>query len=105
MTDLSEHPIDSPAHPTRRAFLGAGALAVLGLAAPPLAGPAAAQNPKRGGTLVLAADGSPPGLGPQCSSPPPYYNFHDTPTVARGPYDGYDKLKYQKDIRGYVPAE
>ncbi len=41
----------------------------------------------------------------QCSSPPPYYNFHDTPTVARGPYDGYDKLKYQKDIQGYVPAE
>jgi cytochrome c oxidase subunit 1 len=41
----------------------------------------------------------------QCSSPPPYYNFHDTPTVARGPYDGFDKLKYQKDIQGYVPAE
>jgi cytochrome c oxidase subunit 1 len=41
----------------------------------------------------------------QCSSPPPYYNFHDTPSIARGPYDGYDKLKYEKDIQGYVPAE
>jgi peptide/nickel transport system substrate-binding protein len=68
MTDRSEHPIDSAAHPTRRAFLEAGALALLGLAAPPLTGPAAAQNPKRGGTLVVAADVSPPGLDPQKSA-------------------------------------
>ena len=54
--------------PTRRAFLGAGALTLLGLAAPPLIRPAAAQTPKRGGTLVVAADVSPPGLDPQKSA-------------------------------------
>jgi peptide/nickel transport system substrate-binding protein len=68
MTDPSEHPIHSWPHPTRRAFLEAGALALLGLAAPPLAGPAGAQAAKRGGTLVVAADVSPPGLDPQKSA-------------------------------------
>jgi len=68
MTDRTEHPIHSQPGPTRRAFLGAGALALLGLAAPPLVGPAAAQTPKRGGTLIVAADVSPPGLDPQKSA-------------------------------------
>jgi ABC-type transport system substrate-binding protein len=68
MTDRTEHPTHSHLDPTRRAFLGAGALALLGLAAPPLVGPARAQSPKRGGTLVVAADVSPPGLDPQKSA-------------------------------------
>jgi cytochrome c oxidase subunit 1 len=37
-----------------------------------------------------------------CSSPPPYYNFHDTPEVTQGPYDGYENLVYDKKTRGYV---
>jgi cytochrome c oxidase subunit 1 len=37
-----------------------------------------------------------------CSSPPPYYNFHHTPTVTQGPYDGYEDLVYDEKIRGYV---
>jgi cytochrome c oxidase subunit I len=41
----------------------------------------------------------------QCSSPPPYYNFHDTPEVNRGPYEGYAHLKFDKETQGYVPAE
>lgn len=40
-----------------------------------------------------------------CSSPPPYYNFHETPVINRGPYDNYDKLRFDKKIQGYVPAE
>ena len=68
MTDRSEHQIHSHPGPTRRAFLGAGAITLLGLAAPPLLRPAAAQTPKRGGTLVVAADVSPPGLDPQKSA-------------------------------------
>ncbi len=40
-----------------------------------------------------------------CESPPPYYNFHETPVVNRGPYDNYDKLRFDKKSRGYVPAE
>ena len=68
MTDRTEHPRHSQPDPTRRAFLGAGALTLLGLAAPPLVGLAAAQTPKRGGTLVVAADVSPPGLDPQKSA-------------------------------------
>jgi cytochrome c oxidase subunit 1 len=36
-------------------------------------------------------------------SPPPYYNFHTTPPVDRGPYDGYDQLVYDEKIGGYVP--
>ena len=59
MTDRTEDSIQLD-H-TRRTFLGAGALALLGLAAPTVR-PAAAQTPKRGGTLVVAADVSPPGL-------------------------------------------
>ncbi len=35
-------------------------------------------------------------------SPPPYYNFHTTPVVTRGPYDDYDSLVYDEKIRGYV---
>ena len=68
MADRTDHPIHFQQGPTRRAFLEAGALALLGLAAPPLALPAAAQTPKRGGTLVIAADVSPPGLDPQKSA-------------------------------------
>jgi cytochrome c oxidase subunit 1 len=40
-----------------------------------------------------------------CASPPPYYNFHDTPEVRRGPYDGYAQLRFDKDTQGYVPVE
>ena len=68
MTDHGDHSISSPAGPSRRAFLGAGVLALLGLAAPPLVGPAAGQTPKRGGTLIVAADVSPPGLDPAKSA-------------------------------------
>jgi peptide/nickel transport system substrate-binding protein len=68
MADRTDHSIQlQPGH-TRRAFLEASGLALLGLAAPPLALPAAAQTPKRGGTLVVAADVSPPGLDPQKSA-------------------------------------
>jgi peptide/nickel transport system substrate-binding protein len=50
----------------RRAFLGAAAA---GIAAPsPLIRAAAAQSPRRGGTLVVAADVSPPGLDPHKSA-------------------------------------
>jgi cytochrome c oxidase subunit 1 len=38
------------------------------------------------------------------SSPPPYYNFVETPTVTQGPYDGYDQLDYDEKIGGYVKA-
>ncbi len=38
----------------------------------------------------------------QCSSPPPYYNFHKTPEVTQGPYDGYENLVYDEKIGGYV---
>jgi cytochrome c oxidase subunit 1 len=34
-------------------------------------------------------------------SPPPYYNFHDTPEVVEGPYE-YADWVYDKRIRGYV---
>ena len=61
MTDRIEDSIQLQLDPTRRAFLGAGALTLLGLAAPTVR-PAVAQTPKRGGTLVVAADVSPPGL-------------------------------------------
>src|SRR5262245_39352111 len=68
MADRTDHPTHFQQGHTRRAFLEAGALALGGLAAPPLALPAAAQTPKRGGTLVIAADVSPPGLDPQKSA-------------------------------------
>jgi cytochrome c oxidase subunit 1 len=38
-------------------------------------------------------------------SPPPYYNFHTAPTVTQGPYDGYENLRYDEKIRGYVPKD
>lgn len=41
----------------------------------------------------------------QCSSPPPYYNFADTPEVNRGPYDGYELLTFDKETQGYVPVK
>ncbi len=40
-----------------------------------------------------------------CVSPPPYYNFHEEPVVNRGPYDGYEHLRFDKETQGYVPAE
>src|SRR3954471_18912795 len=36
------------------------------------------------------------------SSPPPYYNFHTSPTVTRGPYDDYEGLVFDPKINGYV---
>jgi cytochrome c oxidase subunit 1 len=39
----------------------------------------------------------------QCSSPPPYYNFHKAPVVTAGPYDGYENLMYDEKIGGYIP--
>lgn len=39
------------------------------------------------------------------SSPPPYYNFHHPPVVTQGPYDGYEDLKYDEKLGGYVPAK
>jgi len=41
----------------------------------------------------------------QCSSPPPYYNFHKPPAVTQGPYDGYENLVYDEKIGGYVPRK
>ena len=41
----------------------------------------------------------------QCSSPPPYYNFHKPPAVTQGPYDGYENLMYDEKIGGYVPRK
>jgi cytochrome c oxidase subunit 1 len=55
-------------------------------------GKIAAANPWGGSTLEW-----------QCSSPPPYYNFHKPPVVTAGPYDGYENLMYDEKIGGYVP--
>ena len=41
----------------------------------------------------------------QCSSPPPYYNFHKAPVVTAGPYDGYENLMYDEKIGGYIPRK
>jgi cytochrome c oxidase subunit 1 len=41
----------------------------------------------------------------QCSSPPPYYNFREAPTVTSGPYDGYEDLQYASESQGYVPRQ
>ncbi len=46
MADRTDHPIHSRPGQTRRTFLEAGALTLLGLAASPLARPAAAQTPE-----------------------------------------------------------
>lgn len=40
-----------------------------------------------------------------CASPPPYYNFHHEPEINRGPYEGYEQLKWDKETQGYVPAK
>lgn len=40
-----------------------------------------------------------------CSSPPPYYNFHHEPEINRGPYEGYEQLKWDNETQGYVPAK
>ncbi len=36
-----------------------------------------------------------------CSSPPPYYNFHNAPVVTEGPYE-YKNWHYDKTVGGYV---
>jgi len=41
----------------------------------------------------------------QCSSPPPYYNFHKPPVVTAGPYDGYEELMYDEKLGGYLPRK
>jgi hypothetical protein len=69
MTDRTEDLIQLQPGPTRRAFIGVGALTLLGLAAPTVRR-AAAQTPKRGGTLVVAADVSPPASTPRSPRPP-----------------------------------
>ncbi len=38
-----------------------------------------------------------------CTSPPPYYNFHDTPEVTEGPYE-YANWKYDEKEGGYIKA-
>jgi len=57
-------------------------------------GKKAAANPWGGATLEW-----------QCSSPPPYYNFHKAPVITAGPYDGYENLMYDEAIDGYVPRK
>ncbi len=57
-------------------------------------GKTAAANPWGGATLEW-----------QCSSPPPYYNFHKAPVVSAGPYDGYENLIYDEAIGGYIPRK
>lgn len=54
-------------------------------------GKTAPTNPWGGATLEW-----------QCSSPPPYYNFHKPPVVSAGPYDGYENMTYDESIQGYV---
>ncbi len=53
----------------------------------------APDNPWGGGSLEWT-----------CSSPPPYYNFHNPPTITAGPYE-YEDLTYDKEIGGYVRKE
>ena len=57
-------------------------------------GKTAPANPWGGSTLEW-----------QCSSPPPYYNFHKAPVVSAGPYDGYENLMYDEAIGGYIPRK
>jgi cytochrome c oxidase subunit 1 len=57
-------------------------------------GKTAPANPWGGSTLEW-----------QCSSPPPYYNFHKAPVVTAGPYDGYENLMYDEKLGGYVPRK
>jgi len=57
-------------------------------------GKTAPANPWGGATLEW-----------QCSSPPPYYNFHKAPVVSAGPYDGYENLMYDEAIGGYIPRK
>jgi cytochrome c oxidase subunit 1 len=53
-------------------------------------GSKAADNPWGGNTLEW-----------QCSSPPPYYNFHQAPEITEGPYE-YADWTYDAKIDGYV---
>ncbi len=39
------------------------------------------------------------------TSPPPFYNFQNTPEIDRGPYEGYEHLCWDEEIQGYVPAK
>ena len=57
-------------------------------------GKTAPANPWGGATLEW-----------QCSSPPPYYNFHKAPVISAGPYDGYENLMYDEAIGGYIPRK
>jgi cytochrome c oxidase subunit 1 len=57
-------------------------------------GKTAPSNPWGGSTLEW-----------QCSSPPPYYNFHKAPVVTAGPYDGYENLVYDEKLGGYLPRK
>jgi cytochrome c oxidase subunit I len=50
----------------------------------------APRNPWGGATLEW-----------KVSSPPPYYNFKETPTVTKGPYE-MDNLWYDEKTKGYV---
>jgi cytochrome c oxidase subunit 1 len=50
-----------------------------------------AANPWGGATLEW-----------ETASPPPYYNFATTPLITSGPYDGYDRMRYDAAIDGYV---
>ncbi len=53
-------------------------------------GAKAADNPWGGNTLEW-----------QCSSPPPYYNFHHPPEITDQPY-AYEDWVYDPKVRGYV---
>jgi cytochrome c oxidase subunit 1 len=54
----------------------------------------AAANPWGGTTLEW-----------QCSSPPPYYNFHSPPPVTQAPYSSYENMVYDEKIAGYLPRK
>jgi cytochrome c oxidase subunit 1 len=57
-------------------------------------GKKASANPWGGTTLEWAI-----------SSPPPYYNFQTPPEVNQGPYDGYENLRYDDKLGGYLPKK
>jgi cytochrome c oxidase subunit 1 len=73
-------------------ILGAGFLLTAGYLIASLKKKAnAPANPWGGSTLEW-----------QTTSPPPYYNFHSPPPVTKGPYEGYEDLKYDEKTGGYV---